>query len=391
MANKHYLFQRGHEPLVYDASTSALTKITAHGSASGTPPSAHICIAAYGRVWAADVTNNKKTIYWSDLLDGVDWNSGSSGSIDLTNVWPNGYDEITALGTHNNFLVIFGKHSILVYSGATDPSAMVLSDTVRNIGAVSRDVVVSTGSDLIYVDFSGVRSLGRTIQEKSAPIGDISRNVNFDIKALIATDSANIKTVFDPNNAFILIAFTGIGAMYVFDSRFPLENGSMRATTWSAITPLAMVLNDSDELMFGVKTGIAKYNTQKDNGVDYVLSYFSHPMDFGDSSRLKFLKKINLVTYQGSEADVTLQWAYDYKSSFSKRVFKLPASSAGFYNISEFNTEAEYTDSPLLINTQRINAGGSGAIVQIGLETTVSGKEIAIQQLNVQSLVGRML
>ena len=115
LANKHFLFQRGHEPLVYDAATSALTKMTAHGSSSGTPPQAHICLAAYGRIWAADVTGNKKTLYWSDLLDGVDWNSGSSGSLDLTNVWPNGYDEITALGSHNNFLVIFGKHSILVY------------------------------------------------------------------------------------------------------------------------------------------------------------------------------------------------------------------------------------------------------------------------------------
>ena len=348
-------------------------------------------MAAYGRVWAADVTGNKKTLYWSDLLDGVDWNSGSSGSLDLTNVWPSGYDEITALGTHNNFLIIFGKHSLIVYAGADDPSTMVLSDTVENIGAVSRDVVVSIGSDLIFVDFTGVRSLGRTIQEKSAPIGDISRNVNFDIKTLIAADHANIKTVFDPNNAFVLIAFTGIGSTYAFDTRFPLDDGSFRATTWSSILPLAFLLNDSDELLFGIKSGVSKYNLMTDIGNDYVMSYYSHPMDFGDSSRLKFLKKINLITFQGSEANVTLQWAYDYKSSYKKRVFTLPQSNEAFYNLSEFNEGAEYSESPQLINEQRVNASGSGTVVQIGLETTVSGKEIAIQQLNVQSLVGRML
>ena len=80
LGNKFYMFQRDHAPLVYDPSTSALTLITAHAAAQGTPPHAHICLAAYGRVWAADVTGNKKTLYWSDLLDGVDWNSGSSGS-----------------------------------------------------------------------------------------------------------------------------------------------------------------------------------------------------------------------------------------------------------------------------------------------------------------------
>ena len=182
-----------------------------------------------------------------------------------------------------------------------------------------------------------------------------------------------------------------IGSTYAFDTRFPLDDGSFRATTWSSILPLAFLLNDSDELLFGIKSGVSKYNLMTDIGNDYVMSYYSHPMDFGDSSRLKFLKKINLITFQGSEANVTLQWAYDYKSSYKKRVFTLPQSNEAFYNLSEFNEGAEYSESPQLINEQRVNASGSGTVVQIGLETTVSGKEIAIQQLNVQSLVGRML
>ena len=109
IGNKHYLFQRDHAPLVYDPSTSALTLVTAHAAAQGTPPHAHICLGAYGRVWAADVTGDKKTVYWSDLLDGVDWNSGSSGSLDLSNVWPTGTDEIVSLEAHNDFLIIFCK------------------------------------------------------------------------------------------------------------------------------------------------------------------------------------------------------------------------------------------------------------------------------------------
>ena len=391
LADKHFLFQRGHLPLVYDSSTSALTTIASHGSASGTPPSANICLAAYGRVWAADVTGNQKTLYWSDTLDGVDWNSGTSGSLDLTTVWPNGYDVITSLAAHNNLLIIFGKQNILIYQGADTPASMTLADVVSNIGAVSRDSVVNTGKDIIFGDNTGIRSLGRTIQEKSSPIGDISRNGNFDIKAFIASDGANLKMVFDPNNSFILCVFTGVDGLFVFDTRFPLENGSFRATTWSNITPLAMYVFENEELYFGVKAGLAKYDTQQDSGSSYVMSYFSHPMDFGDSSRLKFLKKINLTTFNGSDARVSLQYAYDYQADYQKRAFALPTINAAQYNIDEYNTTAEYSSSPVLINTQRINAGGSGSVVQIGLETTVNGKEIAIQQLNVQSLVGRML
>ena len=97
LANKFYFFQRGHAPLVYDASSSALTTIAAHGSVAGTPQQAHICLAAFGRLWVADIASNKKTLYWTDSLDGLDWSGGSSGSLDVTTVWPNGFDEITAL------------------------------------------------------------------------------------------------------------------------------------------------------------------------------------------------------------------------------------------------------------------------------------------------------
>ncbi len=390
LANKFYFFQRGHLPLVYDASTSALTTIAAHGSASGTPPSAHACIAAFGRIWAADVTGNKQTLYWSDSLDGVDWNSGSSGSLDLTTVWPSGFDEITALAAHNNFLVILGRRSILVYSGAGNPSAMTLSDTILNIGCVGRDAIQSTGKDIVFLDFSGVRSLSRTIQEKSSPIGDVSKNVNSEIKIRVQAETGDIKTVYDSNNAFLLINFPTVGVVYCFDTRYPLDNGSYRTTTWTAIKPLCFTVTDADELYIGVATGIAKYNSYTDDAANYTLQYFSHPLSFGDSSRLKFLKKVNITTFSGAGANVTLNWAYDYRGDYRVQVYTLPGFNAAQYNISEFNTTAEYSSGASLINQQKVNTGGSGSVVQVGITTTVTGQEIAFQELNIQSTIGRI-
>ena len=74
-----------------------------------------------------------------------------------------------------------------------------------------------------------------------------------------------------------------------------------------------------------------------------------------------------------------------------RRRINLKENNTGQYNIDEYNTTAEYGSSAVLTNTQRVNASGSGQVVQIGLETVVDGQPIAIQQLNVQSLVGRML
>ena len=389
--DKAYFFQRAHEPLVYSNAAADIQKMSSHSGSAGTPPQGNEVLPGFGRLWVADFASDKSTIYWSDLLDGTVWTGGSSGSIDVSKVWPNGYDEIVALSAHNGFLVIFGKDSILVYEGADSPSTMTLADTISNIGCVSRDAVVSTGKDLIFLDRSGVRSLARTIQEKSSPIGDISKNVNNDVKNLVASETGNISLHYSPKEAFVLVNFPVLQTVYVFDTRFPLQDGSYRATTWSSIAPLCFTNLVDDTIYIGNEDGIAEYDTFTDGTGSYQLSYFSHPLAFGDSSVLKFLKKVNLTTFDGAEATVVLNWAYDYSNAYKKQAYTLPANNAAQYNISEFNTTAEYSGSLSLINRQKINTSGSGAVVSVGVETTVDGKSIAIQQFNIHALLGRIV
>ncbi len=151
--------------------------------------------------------------------------------------------------------MIFGKDSILLYSGAESPASMTLADTISNIGCVSRDCVVSTGKDLLFLDKSGMRSIARTIQEKSSPIGDISKNVNSDIKALIAGETGNIKTLYSAKEAFVLVNFPNLQQVFVFDTRFPLQDGSHRATTWTAISPLSFTNLADDTIYLGCFIG----------------------------------------------------------------------------------------------------------------------------------------
>ena len=116
-------------------------------------------LAAYGRLWTADFSTDKSTIYWSDLLSGHIWTGGSSGSLDISQVWPDGYDEIVALSAHNNHLIIFGKRGIVVYSGATAPASVTLADTVSGVGCVDRDTVQYTGTDVLFLSQTGLKVL----------------------------------------------------------------------------------------------------------------------------------------------------------------------------------------------------------------------------------------
>ena len=174
LANKCYFFQAGQEPLVYSTASGDVEAMTGVSGYAGTVKQGNEVLAAFGRLWVADIAGDKQKIYWSDLLDGLKWSGGSSGSIDLSNHWPKGYDEIVSIAAHNNFLIVFGKESILMYSGAGSPASMVLSDTTDSVGCSARDSVHAVGPDLLFLSAGGLRSLGRTIQENSLPMTDVN-------------------------------------------------------------------------------------------------------------------------------------------------------------------------------------------------------------------------
>jgi hypothetical protein len=391
--NDHvYLFQRDHEYVLgtdHDGSF-VLEEHSAHGHATGTPPEANEVLAAYGRLWAADVTGNKHTVYWSDLLNGHHWTGGTSGSLDVTTVWPTGFDEITALAAHNGFLIIFGKKSILVYSGASSPATMTLTDTIEGVGCIARDSVQHTGTDIIFLSETGVRSFGRTVQEKSMPMRDISKNVRTDLMHLVSLQTNPIKSLYSSENAFYLLTLPDSNTVYCFDMRTPLEDGSHRATTWSSLRPLSFAVLEDGEIYIGISSGIVEYKGFMDGAVKYELRYFSNAMDFGNTSNLKFLKKFNLTIIGGQNTPTTLNWGYDYTSSYTKQAFTFGSSNLGEYGVSEYNTTAEYTSS-ILINTPKVNTSGSGEVVTIGIEAEVNGAAFSIQRIDIHALLGRLI
>jgi len=391
--NNHvYLFQRDHEYVIgtdHDGSF-VLEEHSAHSHATGTPPEANEVLAAYGRLWAADITGNKHTVYWSDLLNGHHWTGGTSGSLDVTTVWPTGFDEITALAAHNGFLIIFGKKSILVYSGASSPANMTLTDTIEGVGCIARDSVQHTGKDILFLSDAGVRSFGRTIQEKSMPMLDISKNVRTDLINLVQLQTNPIKSLYSSEEAFYLLTLPDSNTVYCFDMRRSLEDGSNRATTWSGMYPLSFAALEGGDIYIGISSGVVKYSGYMDGTDKYEMRYFSNPMDFGNTSNLKFLKKFNLTIIGGQNTPTTLNWGYDYTANYTKQAFTFGSANIAEYGIAEYNTTGEYTSS-ILINTPKVNTSGSGEVVTIGLEAEVNGAPFSIQKIDIHALLGRLI
>ena len=398
--DKAYFFQRGLEPLVYDDATGLRTFGTATGSPTDTALFCNEALAAYGRLFVVDSDTNTQTIYWSDLLIGTDFTGGSSGSIDVSEAWPDGYDEVRALVAHNNTLIILGKHSIIVYAEASSPATMALSDTVSGVGCICRNSVQSIGTDVLFMSQDGLRSFGRTIQEKSLPISDLSLNVKTELISIIDNRSCQTASVYSPENSFYLITFPDQQMTYCFDLKGRLENNAYRVTRWSGSPFKTYERKNTDgSLLVGTKDGMGKYSGYSDEFNEagtivpksYLFRYYSPGLTFGDPSKLKFLKKLRPTLVGANSATVFVKWAYDFGTTFASTEFTVGNQTSYNYNkpTSEY-TVAEYTGGST-VSRPPVNTTGSGSVITIGLESEINGFALSLQEINVLALIGKTL
>ncbi len=385
--DKAYFFQRGYDPLVYDNATGLRTFTVANGGATAATLKCHEALAAYGRLWVVDNATDTQTIYWSDLLIGSDFTGGSSGSIDVSKAWPDGYDEVRALAAHNNTLIIFGKHSILVYGGASSPASMALVDTVAGVGCICRNSVQHIGTDVLFMSNTGLRSLGRTIQEKSLPISDLSLNVKTEIISLINNRTLPTASVYSPENSFYVIAFPDQLTAYCFDLKGRLENGAYRVTRWTSIPHKSFEVKTDGTLYIGTTDGIGTYSGYVDNTTAYRFRYYSPGLTFGDPAKTKLLKKLRPTLVGATGATVFMKWAYDLATDFKTYEFTVGNQVPAYYGLDEFAI-GEFTGGELTTRNS-VQATGNGSIITIGLEADINGSALSLQEINVLALMGK--
>jgi len=342
------------------------------------------CHVAYGRSW----TTNGTVVYYSDLLIPWDNNGQSGGSIDLKSVWVYGMDQVTAIASFNGNIIFFGKHSITIYAGADDPTTMTLVEQIQGIGCIARDSVQDIGTDLLFLSDTGVRSLQRTIQEKSMPFMDISRNNRDFMMDLVRDDDVDlIRAVYHEPEAMYLLSLPTTGFTFCFDTRRPLEDGSLRTTTWTSINPKAMISTRSDKLYLGQAGYIGEYSGYLDDTSTYLMIYRSS-WNNQESNRLKFPKKIRAIVGGGYGYTVNFYWAFDYNDlGFSNEAQAIVNSTIAEYNVAEYNI-AEYSGGSVLA-TVETNMTKNGEYLQFGWNVTVNQQPISFQKIDMYTTLGR--
>jgi hypothetical protein len=261
---------------------------------------------------------------------------------------------------------------------------------IVGVGCISRDSVQNIGTDVLFLSATGVRSLARTIQEKSAPVRDISRNVRDTLLDYIASENTeNIRSVYFASDAFYLLTLPNSGFTYYFDLRQFLQDGSARATVWDNISPRGLCATRDRRLLLGKTNGIAQYTGYNDNSSTYIFSYYTPYLDFGSPSVIKMLKKIGIVTVGAAATTFDIKWAFDYSNDYKSTQITTVSGDVSEYGIAEYGI-AEYSASIFLENLKR-QLSGNGNVVQIGVDAEVNGHPVSIQKLDIYAVTGRTI
>jgi hypothetical protein len=405
LADHCLMTQKSHLPVFFtrESGSPVCTTIVGHGSGhggagfaspvfgTGTANGPNACLAAYGRFWVAGSTGFPTTVFWStDIADShfPTFDTGgarTSGSINIASKLPNNTDEIVALAAHNGFLIIFCKQNIVILSGAETPATtMTISDVIPGVGCIARDSVQKTGNDLLFLSASGVRSLGRTIQEKSMPMRDISKNVRDDLFDNIAnTEAKLIKSCYSEKYGFYLLSFPSVASplVYCFDLKQALPDGAARVTTWNAYPAYSFSANRDGTLYVGKPAGIGEYFGYQDNGSGYTFIYYTNYFDFGQPTINKIAKKIGFVLIGGGGQRFVAKLGFDYSNQYSSYPVIMDTGEYAEYNVAEYNI-AEYS-SGIVIDDAYVSVGGQGKIVQMGFEAQVSGSPLSVQKMDI--------
>lgn len=383
-------WQRGYDPLIYDPaiSTTTFRRLNEKTGTAGTIQQCNTAISAYGRVWAADLTADKNTLYWSDVLAPHVWTGGSSGSLNLLGVWPRGGDEIIGLAAHNNFLIIFGKRQTLIYQGATTPSTMSLYDSLPTIGCIARDSIQNTGDDVLFLSDTGVRALMRTIQEKSAPLREISANVRDNLQADIASETlANVKSVYAPTQAFYLLTMPANDKTYCFDLRVILPNGAARATTW-ALEPKSLYYTSTRLLYMGFAGYLTNYAGYLDHTSTYIFFYYTPWIDFGNPIQTSILKDIVLTMIGAGSQTITFKWAYDFVESYFSATATITGNTVSRYGTATYGNSVY--GAATSVNVASVNGSSSGQVLQVGFEIVINDSAFSMQKIDIFTKEGRI-
>lgn len=392
--DKCLAFQAGQKLAIYTGSTFATVV-----EGSGTAPTSGIATCAFGRVWQVDNADGANLKY-SGLLDETDWGGTGAGSIDFSNIWTDGQDQITAIAGFNGALLVFGLNHIVTITDGTgselglNPANAYVADVLHGTGCVDQNTLQAIGeTDLIFLAVNGVQALSKLINERSNPTQTVSRNIKSDLlTAYRSATAGTIRSTYSYDEGIYWLSFPG-DRSYAFDTRFVAQTTDgqplLPAFQWD-LAPTALVTLRDGTTLTGGAGEVFQYTGETDDGTAITVNYESGWLDFGEevANYIKILKKIGMISFTAYDGDITIKWAVDFNTGFKSfvRTYEQSAGAAE-WGVAEWGTDEWGPGGGRKIF--KVPARGTGQYFKVGFNGTFD-ESVSFQQIELNAKIGRI-
>lgn len=388
-------FQQGLTPIVYNGTGTFATIVPS----SGTAPTGEVALCAFGRVWG--MAADGQTIKYSATLDHLDWGGAGAGQIDMSNIWTQGTDIVSALAEFNGTLVVFGRKHIVFFGDGNlgvlgiSPTQLAVVDIISGTGCLTQYSLQPVGeADLLFLAPEGIQSLSRVIQEKSNPITTLTKYIRDDLLVAVRLENVRgIRSTYNPILAAYVLSMPVSNTTWVLDQRrrWTDDDGDELSTpTRWTIGPTAMYTRQDGSLILSIEDGyVSQYSGANDRGTKFRFIYQSPWLDLGEQvgNYLKILKRLGAIIFVTSETSIIFKWSVDFRTDFRSNVVTVLGDASAEWAEGEFG-EAEFGGS-LALRIIKIPARHKGQYYRLGIEADVEG-EFALQQSEMFAKVGRL-
>lgn len=235
-------------------------------------------------------------------------------------------DEIIALRSFRDAVIIFCKNSIHKLVNAEDSNSIAVLPITKNIGCLSRESIQEIGGDLIFLASDGFRTIAGTDRIGDVELGTVSRQIQPRAKDIVTVlDAYNISSVILRDKSQYRFFYSTSSAVSS-DSYGLIGTLTARGLEWSETKGIqARAIganfdnNTIDRVYHGDNNGYVYLHNAGDTFIDNEVQFnidaeYQTPfLDFGDLGTRKTLTYIKTSLSIEGETQPTLSVIYDYE------------------------------------------------------------------------------
>jgi hypothetical protein len=355
----------------------------------GTPP-------AKGRFpW-----NHKARIWWTDetdylmafhsaLQDQQDYETAiNAGYLDFKPLLPKG-DKLLQISTYIDLIIYLFKNYIAIFSG-TNPTSegdFSLIQLINGTGIPDADAVGSYGSDLAFINQSGIKNLRQVVATGNMDINDLSELIDPTIRAQMNAAG------FQGNYSIAHCSKLGL-VFFLIGTNVWIYNYTWKA--WSRMVGADVngffATNEGDLYILGTGFLYKFGTTYSFAGGDVEWKWTLAHIAAKGGTRI-FPKIMEIISTPVAEA-ITLQYQlkYDLRESALEHYGSL--SNSEIYNVTEIDGVTDFDainplDETATYNLTRIALFGAGRNFEITFSNTSTKGPIEISDISIQAVEGK--